>query len=62
MNEKIKRITVAVNERFPSFGGGRNRNTNFNPIAAALKDKPPMFAAGVDIEEVVRFIVEEASK
>lgn len=62
MQEMVRRITVAVNEQFPSFGGGRSKGTSFNPIAAALKDKPPVFAAGVDIEEVVRFVLEEAKK
>ena len=62
MDEMVKRITVAVNERFPSFGGGRKRGIEFNPIAAALKDKQPQFAAGVDIEEVVRFVLSEANK
>jgi len=62
MDEIVKRITVAMNERFSSFGGGRRRLTGTNPIAAALKDKPPQFSAGVDIEEVVRFVLEEAKK
>lgn len=53
----IEEITQAIAQRFPSFGG--NKTNNWNPIAAALADKPPQFAAGVDIETVVEFVVNE---
>lgn len=36
---------------FPSFGGGKT--SEWNPIANALADRPPQFAAGVDIATVV---------
>lgn len=53
--KKVQRVVRAVARKFPSFGGGRYSNTNI--ITRALKDKPPMFAAGVDIEAVVRFVL-----
>ena len=40
---------------FPSFGGGRT--SDYNPLVNAMKDKPPSFAAGVDIREVVLHIM-----
>ena len=52
--QKIEAITDMVATRFPSFGGGQK--SNYNPITNALSDKPPVFAAGVDIKEVVTFI------
>lgn len=51
----LHEITRRVGETFPTFGGGKG--SDWNPIAAALKDKPLQFAAGVDVEEVVKFIV-----
>ncbi len=45
------RITAALAQTFPSFGGGKG--SQWNPIAAALKDHPPQFAAGVPIADVV---------
>lgn len=53
----IKHITNSVRENFRSFGGGEA--TPGNPVAAALKDGRPQFAAGVDIEDVVTFILIE---
>ena len=53
----IKEITRKVGEAFPSFGGGRK--SIFNPPVNWLTDKPLQFALGVDIESVVRFIVNE---
>lgn len=51
-------IVKAVAESFPSFGGGKT--SFYNPIANATADKPPMFAAGVDIKAVVNFVLERA--
>ncbi len=53
----IKEVVRKVSQAFPSFGGGNMKSSN-SPIALALKDEPPMFSAGVPIEEVVRFIFE----
>jgi hypothetical protein len=52
----IDEIVAAVAANFSSFGG--KSITPCNPISAALKDKPPMFAMGVDIEDVVRFVMD----
>lgn len=50
--QKIVRLTA---KKFPSFGGGKTAVGN--PISFILKDRPPEFAAGVDIEQVVRFVL-----
>mgnify|MGYP001614981158 CR=1 FL=1 len=50
--QKIVRLTA---KQFPSFGGGKLATNN--PISHALKNEPPTFAAGVDIEQAVRFIL-----
>jgi hypothetical protein len=47
-------IVAAVANAFPSFGGGKG--SEWNPVAAALKNDAPQFAAGVDIGQVVTFI------
>lgn len=54
----IDEITKAVAENFRSFGGGKT--SSYNPIANALSGQPPQFAAGVDIRQVVRFVLERA--
>ena len=56
----IPQIVKDVARAFPSFGGGKT--SEFNPITAALKDREPMFAAGVSIEAVVNFILEKAKE
>lgn len=48
-------LVEACANNFRSFGGGQVSPNN--PISFALADKPPTFAAGVDIREVVEFIV-----
>lgn len=57
------KIVEELAEKFPSFGGGRTEGSKVNPLVWALADKPAMFAAGVDIREVVievyRLLVEE---
>jgi len=56
MNESLKDFIVryvAANTR--TFGGGKKSSWG-NPMAAALEDKPPMFAAGVDVREVVELV------
>ena len=51
----VTQMVGRVAANFRTFGGGRG--SQFNPIADALKDQKPTFAAGVDVEEVVRFIL-----
>lgn len=58
--EKVERIVKAVAKKFRSFGNGQA--TADNPVAEAFKSKPAMFALGVDIEEVVRFVLKEAAR
>lgn len=58
MNQ-IDTITEYIGLKFRSFGGGQA--TEGNPIAAALKDKPFQFAAGVDVKEVVMTVLEIAA-
>lgn len=59
MNSKklIEELVPVVAKNFRTFGGGKG--SSFNPLAEALKDKAPQFAAGVDVKEVVAFIVNE---
>lgn len=51
--QRIVRLTV---KRFPSFGSGSNPIVG-NPLSHGLRNESPSFAAGVDIEQVVRFIL-----
>jgi len=58
--KEIARITSVVAKNFRSFGGGKVDSSN--PISVAFKNRPPAFASGVNIEEVVRFVVSEIEK
>jgi hypothetical protein len=58
-DEVVRTIVAEIGVRFPTFGGGISHPGN--PIADALKDRPLQFAAGVDVEQVVRFILDEVS-
>lgn len=49
------RLVEMVSRSFRSFGGGAGSESS-NPIAQALKDSAPQFAAGVDIRGVVQFV------
>ena len=49
-------IVAIIAAEFRTFGGGRGSSTN--PIAAALQNQPPSFAAGVDVAEVVARVIE----
>lgn len=55
----VSKIVNEVCNHFRVFGGGEVVPANHNPIAHALKDEKPMFAAGVDVENVVRFVLEQ---
>lgn len=58
-DEKMVAVIVQhVAQRFRCFGGGRG--SAWNPVTEALKDNPLTFAAGVDVAEVVRFVLETA--
>ena len=48
-------IVNEISRKFRTFGGGRGDRSN--PIAEALKFTPLAFAAGVDVREVVKFVL-----
>lgn len=52
---RVQKIVRIAAQRFPSFGGGKAREGN--PLSLVLKNEPPAFAAGVSIEQVVRFVL-----
>lgn len=52
---QIKHIVHEIGRVFRTFGGGTY--TANNPVSHALKDKPLQFAAGVDVEEVVKAVL-----
>ncbi len=54
----IKALTKKVSQNFRTFGGNPDEKSG-NPVAAALAEKPVMFALGVPVDEVVRFIIKE---
>ena len=53
--ETTNDLVLLVAANFRSFGGGHV--TRGNPISHALQDQSPVFAAGVDIREVVEFVL-----
>ena len=55
--ERIEEIIAEITAEYRTFGGGQD--SQWNPLAAALKDDPPQFAAGVDVEDVVRSVIEK---
>jgi hypothetical protein len=55
--QTIDYIVARVQAKFRTFGGGVV--VQGNPLAAALRDAPPQFAAGVEIRGVVKLIIEE---
>lgn len=59
--EQVSEITAEIGVRFRTFGGGVVGNCD-NPISHALKDRPVMFAAGVDVAEVVRTVLSIAGR
>jgi hypothetical protein len=52
---RIQKIVRLVARRYPSFGNGKI--VEGNQLSVELADQSPVFAGGVDIEEVVRFIL-----
>lgn len=58
-SDKVKLVGM-IRDKFPSFGGGKYNPNNI--ISVAAKDDPAMFAAGVDILEVVNFILAQNKK
>lgn len=60
-DEQIRAIVAEIGVRFPCFGGGVDIRFK-TPVSEALKDGELVFAAGVPVEQVVRFVLEEAKK
>ena len=56
----VEQLARKIQEKYRTFGGGKL--IPGNPIAHALKDASPQFAAGVDIEDVITTIIEEYDK
>lgn len=54
-------IVNGITGRFRTFGGGSARAVA-SPISVAMQDDPPVFAAGVDVREVVRFVMEQMGR
>ena len=49
-------IVSLIQRRFPTFGG-ESRKQDGNPLTHWLADKPAQFALGVDVAQVVRFVI-----
>jgi hypothetical protein len=60
MKQLIDAIVRDVTRQFRTFGAGQT--SEYNPLVNALKDHEPMFAAGVDVREVVEFVIEAVKK
>lgn len=52
----VTSIVDEIQKRFRTFGGGKQSSWG-NPITAALEDAEPVFAAGVDIRDVVNTVI-----
>lgn len=55
----IDKVTLGVARKFKCFGGGEVDLRNGNPLSAALADGPIIFALGVSVKDVVRFVVNQ---
>ena len=60
--ETVDDIVWLVRHKFPSFGGGVCNRASNNPIEHGLQDQPAMFALGVDIKDVVKFVLKLAEQ
>jgi len=62
MTEKecVQNIMRRMQSEFRTFGG--DQATDGNPIAAALKDRPLQFAAGVNVRDVAGVMLQEIRK
>lgn len=50
-----EQIVADVARKFPTFGG--ERRAGLNPLAAAFEGAPAVFAAGVDVKQVVEHVL-----
>ncbi len=58
----VTQIVTEITKHFCTFGGADILTDDSNPIARAMKGKAPIFAAGVDIREVVDFVLSAREK
>ena len=58
----VARISHAVGQHFRCFGGGRTDGAAFNPLVTWLEEAPLQFALGVNVQDVVRFVLEQAKR
>lgn len=54
--EERQQIVVEIAAKFPCFGTGAKASDS-NPLAEWTKDKKPNFALGVDVREVVDYVI-----
>lgn len=59
-NQQIDELVNEIRINFRCFGGGLY--TVGNPVAHALANQPPQFAAGVDVKEVIEFTINHLFK
>jgi hypothetical protein len=57
--ERVQEIVMGIQSCFLTFGGTRKAD-GFNPITAWTEGQPAQFAAGVDVADVVRFVLERS--
>lgn len=57
--ERRNQIVKDIAANFRCFGKGSRPVVFGNPISDALADKPPQFAAGVDVKEVVDYVIKQ---
>lgn len=57
-DDKMLELVAEIGVKFKTFGGGVDVGGEFNPLIGMLKDRPLMFAMGVDVADVVRFVLE----
>lgn len=63
LNMKTKdraQLVEDIRNNFRCFGGGKY--TEGNILSIALAEQKPQFAAGVDVEEVVRYVEDRIKK
>lgn len=55
----VEKIVEQCIQKFRCFGIGSRDRVWSNPVAEALKDTPPTFAAGVDVRAVVEYVLQQ---
>jgi hypothetical protein len=57
---EVERLTKMVTQKFATFGGGQKSDTN--SLFNAFSEQPPVFALGVDVGDVVRFVLKNIER